>query len=367
MRAIFNKKNLNILFWDDEALTQKELLFMEIKQGFEAHGWIPHIYTDKEAAKEAALDDKIDAVILDLKENDKPVGLDILKYLRERRHFLPIIMFTAYSDIKNIQDAMKEDVSYYLTMPTRSYHEVIRAIEVAVEREKSKEHLVQDQYFASIGKLATGVTHFIKNSLWTISSRAQYLLDKTDKNDEDYKILNTINRRCEDANKVVVNLLNFIKREPRNGEEKEINIVNVITKVLDLVSFEFDHYIISKEMSISCKVALVKGDEFELKEAFLNIIKNAIEAMPNGGKIIVDVNCDSQKVFIKISDTGAGMSKEVLDNLFMPFYTTKDQSAGFGLFDTRRIIHNNNGTIEVDSKIGKGTIVTVTLPKLKGH
>lgn len=365
--TIFNKEKPTIVFWDDDAEGKKELLFTEIKNGLKSYGWNAYIFTDKEEAKKAALKKGIDAVVLDLKENDKPVGLDILTYLREEKPFLPIIMFTMHGDIKYIQSAMKGDVSYYLTIPIKSFHDVIRAVEVAVEREKSKEKLIQDRYFASIGRLAAGVAHFIKNSLWNIGSRAQYLLEKTDKENESYRLIETIKRRSDDANKIVTNLLNFARRKPKKDKREEVNIIGVVDDVLKLVSFECENSGITQKRNITCEEAIIEGDEFELRDAFLNIIKNAIEAMPDGGELLVDAYPKGKGIIITISDTGMGMDEEVSNNLFMPYYTTKEHSAGFGLFDTRRIIHNHNGSIKVVSEPGKGTVVYVIFKRKTAH
>ncbi len=366
MTSFLSKKKLKIVFWDDEVETGKRLLFTEIKDGFEIYGWTPYIFTDKEEAKKVALNDDIDAVVLDVIENGKPVGLDILTYLREKRPFLPIVMFTIHDDIKYIQGAMKGDVSYFLTMPIKSYHDVIKAIEVAVEKEKAKERLVQDRYFASIGELAGGVAHFIKNSLWNIGSRTQTLLEKTNKKDESYKLLETIKRRSDEANKVVVGLLNFARRRNQKPEWKEVNIIELINDVLKLLSYELEYYKITVKMKVLSKKIKILGDEFELKEAFLNIIKNAIEAMPDSGNLSIEVKSKEKDVIISFSDTGTGMNEETLENIFIPFYTTKSESVGFGLFETQKIIKAHGGTVDVKSDLGKGSTFFVALPyKLK--
>lgn len=359
--TVLNKK-LNILFWDDGAESEYKTLFTEIERGFKRYGWNTRILTDKNEAIDLALKEKFDALVLDLLENRKPVGLEMLKELRQKRPFLPIIIFTIAPEMKYVQSAMRGDVSYYLTKPIKSYHDVIRAIEVAIDREKAKERLVQNRYFGSVGKLAAGVAHFIKNSLWNIGSRAQILLDETDKEDNAYELLETIKRRSDDANKVVVDLLNFARREKKEDEKKELNVVEVIDDVLKLLTRELEYNNISKKLDVNDGDIKVRGNEFELKEAFLNIFKNAIEAMPDGGQLSIEIESSKKKINIRISDSGIGMSKETLESLFIPFYTTKENAVGFGLFDTQRIIQKHKGEINLNSKLGEGSTFIIELP-----
>jgi signal transduction histidine kinase len=356
-------KRLDILFWDDEAEGEYKPLFTEIEKGFKRYGWDTHIVTDKDEAVKLALTDKYDAVVLDLLlDRKKPVGLEMLKTLRINRPFLPLIIFTISEEMKYVDSAMRGDVSYYLTKPNKSFHDVIRAVEVAIEREKAKRRLILDRYYASVGKLAAGVAHFIKNSLWNIGSRAQILLDETEKNDRAYELLRTIKRRSDDANKVVVDLLNFARRGTTSEAKKELNCVELIKDVLTLLDRELEFYNITKKINVSANEVKILGDEFVLKEAFLNLIKNAIEAMPQGGELLIDVTSMDKRIVIGIKDNGVGMSEEVLDKLFIPFFTTKKDAVGFGLFDTQRIIQKYEGTIKVESQLGKGSTFIITLP-----
>lgn len=357
-------KRLNILFWDDEAEGKYKTLFTEIEKGFKRYGWDTHIVTDGDEAIKLALTDKYEAVVLDLLlgKEKKPIGLEMLKNLRRKRPFLPLIIFTISEEMKYVDSAMRGDVSYYLTKPNKSFHDVIRAVEVAIEREKAKKRLILDRYHASVGKLAAGVAHFIKNSLWNISSRAQMLLDKTNKNDKAYELLETIKRRSDDANKVVIDLLNFARRGIQTGINKELNIVELIRDVLTLLNRELEFNNITKKINVSAREVKILGDEFVLKEAFLNLIKNAIEAMPQGGKLLIDVASNDKSIVIHIKDNGVGMSEEVLDKLFIPFFTTKENAVGFGLFDTQRIIQQHDGSIKVESQLGKGSTFIIELP-----
>lgn len=361
----FLDRKLNVLFWDDQAYKKQKMLFTEIQMGLKKYGWTAHITEDKEEAKTSAKEKAFDAVVLDLLENDEPIGIEILKYLRKEKPFLPIIMFTIKTELIFVQKAMRGDVSYYLTKPIQSYHDIMRAIEVAIEREKSKEKILHDRYYASVGELAAGVAHFIRNSLWNIDGRCQTLLEKTDKTGEAYKLLETIKRRTGDANKVVVALLNFAKGKKKGTEKRGLNIIKKIRNVLELLSFELKHHKISVQENIECEEFKIDGNEFNIQEAFLNIIKNAIEAMPNGGKLVIGVDTGKRGVEIKITDNGIGMDAEARGNLFMPFYTTKDNSFGFGLFEVKRILDEHDGTINIESEVEKGTTVTITFPKYR--
>jgi signal transduction histidine kinase len=361
LEKAFSKK-LKILFWDDEADGKQKELFRKIEDGIKNFGWLPTITPDKEKAKVIALKDNFDVIVLDLLENGKPVGVEFLKYIREEKPFLPIIMFSIVSEMEFIHSNYRGEVSYYLTKPIRNHHEVIRAVEVAVEIEKAKEKVFHDKYYASIGELAAGVSHFIKNSLWNIGSRAQYLLDKTDKNDEAYELLEIINKRCDDANKVVVDLLNYAKRKNHKAKKKRTNIVEIIYDVLKLLTHELKYHNITVDRKVTSDNVIIMGDEFELKEAFLNIIKNAVEAMSDGGMLKIEVSSLDNMIIIRISDTGEGMSKETIESLFMPFYTTKQGAVGFGLFEANRIIRNHEGIINAESEPGKGSTFTIDIP-----
>lgn len=361
----FNKK-LKILIWDDEAEGEEKKRFIDIKKFLERRGWEVTVTSDKKKTMSLALEENYDVVILDLLEDEKPVGLDILKFLRSKDPFLPIIMYTIVSEMEAINRAFRGEVSYYLEKPTTSLHEIVRAIEVAIETEKAKEKLLNDRYYAAIGELAGGVAHFVKNSLWNIGSRSRILMERTDKNDEEYQLLETIKRRTDEANKVVVALLNFAKRKKKKTDHTELNIVELINGIIKLLHVEFDYCNITVKKHVKGENVKLTGDEFALKEAFLNLIKNAIEAMPDGGELRFDLSTidaeDKKKIVVKISDTGKGMTKEILDNIFIPFYTTKEDAAGFGLFETQKIVQKHGGEIHVDSELGKGSTFTVVLP-----
>jgi signal transduction histidine kinase len=190
------------------------------------------------------------------------------------------------------------------------------------------------------------------------------LLEEVEEKGEAHKLLETIKRRGDEANKVVINLLNFARREVGKHEKKKLKIEAIIVNALEMVDQELNAYNIEKKIKMPKEDIEIFGDEFELKEAFLNLMKNSIEAMPNGGQLSIDVALRNKMIVICISDNGVGMNEETLEKLFIPFYTTKVDSVGFGLFETQRIIQKHEGKIKVNSKLGEGSTFIIEFPLL---
>ncbi len=357
----FNK-DITVVIWDDQSEEKEKKFFDYLAKGLRGRGWKVIVTTDKQKTIDIACKGQCDVVVLDLMENEKKVGLDMLKAIRSKKAFLPVVMFSVKTELSDIKGAIRGEVSYYLPRPIDNYHELIRAIEVAIETERTKEKMMNERYYTSVGHLAAGVAHFIKNALWNIGSRAQYMLSKTDKNNEFYELLDTMGRRCDDANKVVIELLNFARRKELKPKKKEVNIIELIHDVLDLLSHECKYFNINVSEKITADKIILLGDEFNLKEVFLNLIKNAIEAMQDGGKLTATVSSKDDRIIISIEDTGEGMDADTMESLFIPFYTTKPTAVGFGLFESHRIIKEHGGIIQVESRKGEGSTFTVELP-----
>jgi signal transduction histidine kinase len=234
-----------------------------------------------------------------------------------------------------------------------------------MDREKSKERLIQRRSDASIGRLAGGVAHFIKNSLWNIGGRAQLLLKETSKTDAKYKHLDTIRRRTEDADKVVKSLLNFARGRGETTKKTEVQLGEKMKSVLELLAYDLDQHGITVRENIDNVDLMVIGIEFELQEVFLNIIQNAMAAMPKGGILSINVTSKEKEIEVEISDDGLGMTEETRENVFMPFHNTRDKAFGFGLYETKRTIDKHNGTISVRSQLNKGTSITMRFPKCR--
>jgi PAS domain S-box-containing protein len=227
------------------------------------------------------------------------------------------------------------------------------------ERKKLERRVYQSEKLASIGQLAAGIAHEINNPLTNISLNTEILLKKVD-DDQIKEKLESIEEQVDLAASIIRNLLDFSRQvEP---EVKAIDINKVLAKTLNMLSFHLKDIDVTKDFNSS--IPKIKADASQLQEVFINIIVNAIQAMPDGGKLGISTEFEEPCAVISISDTGYGIPKEYIGKIFDPFFTTRDsrKGTGLGLFICYGIIEEHGGTIEVESEIGKGTTFTIKLP-----
>jgi len=226
------------------------------------------------------------------------------------------------------------------------------------ELQKSQEQLLKTQRLAVIGELAGMVGHDLRNPLTSIAGAQYYLKKKLDaKVDTKTKdMLELIGKNIEYSNKIINNLLDYSREIELEISERTPK--SVMKEVLS--HLEIPRNI--KLVDLTENKPKIKVDVDKVKRAFINIIKNAFEAMPKGGKLTIRSTELDGNVEIVFSDTGAGMSKETLEKLWTPLFTTKAKGMGFGLPICKRFIEAHGGTINVKSARGKGTTFTVTFP-----
>jgi len=225
------------------------------------------------------------------------------------------------------------------------------------EMEKYVKHVDK---LAMIGQLSAGIAHEIRNPLAGISTTAQVLRGKLDDSQREFidVILNEISR----LDNIVRELLDFAR--PVKTYLQSCNVNEIIEKVLVLVTAQFRKIKIKIERDyLKSEASIITADSEQLMQAFLNIILNAVAAMPEGGKLLIKtILVKNNTLQIQFSDTGCGIAKEKIENLFKPFFTTKVQGMGLGLTVTKRIIEQHKGMIKVESQEGAGTTFFVELP-----
>jgi signal transduction histidine kinase len=233
------------------------------------------------------------------------------------------------------------------------------------ELEQNREHLIQKEKLALVGKLASGMAHSVRNPLTSVKMRL-FSLGRTIEFDQSQREdFDVIGEEIQHVDNIVQNFLEF-SRPPRLKTQK-ISPSEIVDQTLEILEQRLQHY----EVVVSVKRGLIlpeiKVDPEQFREALVNLIINACEAIGKGGKININEVIDIGKNNIKqsiigICDNGSGIPSEVRSAIFKPFFTTKDEGTGLGLSIVARIIEGHNGTICVRENKPTGTCFIITLP-----
>jgi signal transduction histidine kinase/CheY-like chemotaxis protein len=237
------------------------------------------------------------------------------------------------------------------------------------EQERIREQFSQMEKLSALGELASGVAHDFNNTLAGILGRAQ-LLQRTDDPEKIRRGLDIIVKTAEDGAKTVKRIQDFA-RQRRDHNFHLVSIDQILTDASEITRPRWKNCAEASNIHISLDVqigsnAMVMGDDAELREVLVNMVFNAIDAMPEGGTLTLSTRTEGESVIIRIIDTGVGMYPEVRSRIFDPFFTTKGTAGlGLGLAVSFGIIRRHGGNIEVESHYGKGSEFRVTLPVAK--
>lgn len=236
---------------------------------------------------------------------------------------------------------------------------------MVAELDSRQEQLVQSRKLASIGTFTSGIAHELNNPLNNISITAESLkLNHADiLSNEIGEMIDDIMIQADRASQVVKNLLEF-SRTQRSGL-KNLDILTVLDRTVNLVKNQLSVGNVRIEKRFPTDIPAVRGKQQDLQQAFVNILLNAMQAMPDGGTITIRVGSGPAGFLqIDMSDTGEGIKHEALEHIFDPFYTTKEsgQGTGLGLSIVYSIVRTHGGYIEAKSEIGSGTTFSIFLP-----
>jgi signal transduction histidine kinase len=238
---------------------------------------------------------------------------------------------------------------------TNSFNQMVVELQKNREREKI---LQRKERLASLGQLAAGVAHEIKNPLNAINLTIEHMRDKflVGKDKQVKAYIETIQSEIRRLDKVVNNFLSFVRSENLQLAETDVN--KLVNDVVHLLKREM------KSLNINLKLDLAKAfthslDGERFKTVIMNVVLNAMQAMPDGGQISISTNADGKYVLIK--DAGIGIPSKDLENIFDLFYTTKSSGTGLGLPTAYKIMKEHKGDIQISSVVGKGTEVRIQL------
>jgi two-component system nitrogen regulation sensor histidine kinase GlnL len=264
-------------------------------------------------------------------------------------------------------------VSPYMNNGVPAQGAVLHVRDMSLFKELEESSKRMDE-LSHLGALSLGMAHEIKNPLVAISGSAQLLRKRLP--NQHHKFLDVVIKESDRINRMMERMLDFAR--PTQLELKLLNIHQILGEIL-LLEKKNGRADIRFVQNYDPSLPQVEGDEDQLKQVFLNLIRNALEAMPEGGMlelmtrihsnytVKMDKNPNSrQAILVEIRDSGPGIGTEELNNIFTPFHTTKSKGSGLGLPLSLKIVENHKGKMNVQSEIGKGTRVQVFLPVEQG-
>ncbi|WP_411705289.1 response regulator [Edaphovirga cremea] len=272
---------------------------------------------------------------------------------------IAIVFFTYRTYLKNIEASVAQ--------AEQAERHVAELSHYIAEQERIREQFSQIEKLSALGELASGVAHDFNNTLAGILGRAQ-LIQRTNDPEKIMRGLNIIIKTAEDGAKTVKRIQDFA-RQRRDHDFEPVSIDQILLDVSEITRprwkdrAEASNIQISLDLQIRSK-AKVMGDESELREVLVNMVFNAVDAMPDGGQLTLAAYDIDESVVIMVADTGSGMAPEVKSRIFDPFFTTKGKAGmGLGLAVSFGIIRRHEGSVKVDSEVNMGTKFMISLPK----
>jgi len=240
-----------------------------------------------------------------------------------------------------------------------------RVEERTKELREIQDFLIQSEKLASLGKMAAGVAHEINNPLTSILINTHLMLEKVEEKHAFYENLSLIADETSRCTNIVKGLLEFSRQELPQKAFSDVN--DIINRTLNLLKNQVSFYNISIIKELGLNLPQIELDKNKIEQVFWNLMFNASEAMPDGGKLTIISKFSQNKKYIEVifMDTGIGIPKENINKLYDPFFTTKSSGTGLGLAVSYGIIKQHLGKIEVESEQGKGSTFTVSLPLSK--
>lgn len=230
----------------------------------------------------------------------------------------------------------------------------------AMEQIRLKEELSRAQRLSSLGEMVAGVSHEIRNPLGIIRSSAGLLKKKMEKLDPKNTIPEIIVEESERLNKIITDFLNYAR--PREPNLMICKVEEIIDKNITNLATQLAENGCIVDRNIGENLPEILADSEMLYQAFLNIFLNAMQAMPDGGKISVNIFPVNGRVAVRIEDEGRGIETEIMEKIWDPFFTTKEKGTGLGLGIVKNLIEAHSGSLNVENRPERGTCVTVQLP-----
>jgi signal transduction histidine kinase len=370
--------NIRLLLVDDENDFRQTLAKRLTKKGI-----APEQAESGEKALSILNQKEMHVVVLDVKMPGMQ-GIEVLHHIKEKHPKTEVIFLTGHAATQDGVDGIKRGAFDYLSKPVefehllskikQAYDKVVREEEKVREaefRKKMRQQMATTEKLASLGTLAAGVAHEINNPLAIINESAGWLKLILNRQEmaqmprkQDFEMaLNKIETGVDRAKRITHQLLGFAKKD--DSVLVEIDLGDLADEAVQLVHREATNKDIEIVQEIKPDIGTIWSDPYQLRQVLINLLNNAIHATGSRGRITIIIEALNGEINLIVQDNGQGIPKENLDKIFEPFFSTKSpgKGTGLGLFVTRGIVEKLCGTIEVESRLGHGTIFRIRLPR----
>lgn len=285
-----------------------------------------------------------------------------MKYTQPIHKLVKVVQKVASGDLTETMEVKGRDEIGELN---KSFNEMVKSLK---EMREMEERLRKAEHLSKIGQLASGIAHEIRNPLNFVNLsidhlRVKHIPDDPKDREEFNRIISNIKEEIQRLNSMVDNFLNYGK--PVKLNIQMISLTDIIKEVIALADEKLTEQRIKIETNFNSDIQKIPADSQQIKTCFMNLIINAIQAMPNGGKIIINMLISNGSASIMVKDTGIGIEAENISKIFEPYFTTKESGIGLGLALTKRIVEEHGGSINIISEKGKGTVATIELPVVR--
>ena len=316
---------------------------------------------DGEQAVTMAREQHPDLILLDVMM-PKLNGFEVCEILKkdETTRHIPVLMLTAKREIPDKVKGFDLGADDYVTKPF-NFQELLARVKSLLKIRRGYRKQVEEERQKALDQMAEGVAHEVRNPVVSIGGFARRIIDELPDSDQKKKYARIIVKETERLERMVKDIADFrqVPDGVRQGEDSNLIINNTLLQLNQLL--QENRIEVKKEFAADLPPVFVNRKNIII--ALMQVMTNAVEAMKEGGKLtIITSAADNSWVIVEIIDSGRGIAVEDLDSIFDPFFTTKMSGAGMGLPLVRKIIDDNHGMIRVESKVGKGTRVAISLP-----
>lgn len=385
-----------ILVVEDEFIVAAHIQRSLISLGYA----VPTVVSSGEEAIRKTAENSPDLVLMDIVLEGEMDGIEAANQIRARFN-IPIVYLTSRVDEETLNRAKITEPFGYIVKPfdRSALHTTIeislykhrmekalsqqeqellesqrRLEETLVELRATQQQIAQQERLRALGTMASGIAHDFNNALAPILSYTDLLLmvpENLDNKEKLTRSLQIMRTAAQDAANVVRRMRQFYRKREEGEILWPVDLNQMVEQAIELTHPKWKAQAQASGITVCIEtdlqpVPVIRGNEAELREVLTNLILNAVDAMPTNGAITIRTNRDGEDVILEMSDTGAGMSKEVEQRCFEPFFSTKgEKGTGLGLSMAYGIISRHEGTISVKGREGKGTTFTIRLPVYK--